>query len=75
MELSKSLATGLIIAASLLGGCASNHTQDQAQAYSQDNGSNAPVVDTSDPVTRSSRLIVKSGTLTGMCWMLISYAQ
>ena len=49
MELSKSLVTGLIIAASLLGGCASNHTQDQAQAYSQDNGSNAPVVDTSDP--------------------------
>ena len=48
MELSKSLVTGLIIAASLLGGCASNHTQDQAQAYSQDNGSNAPVVDTSD---------------------------
>ena len=40
MELSKSLATGLIIAASLLGGCASNHTQDQAQAYSQDAGSN-----------------------------------
>ena len=32
MELSKSLVTGLIIAASLLGGCASNHTQDQAQA-------------------------------------------
>ena len=49
MELSKSLVTGLIIAASLLGGCASNHTQDQAQAYSQDTGSNAPVVDTSDP--------------------------
>ena len=39
----------MIIAASLLGGCARNHTQDQAQAYSQDTGSNAPVVDTSDP--------------------------
>ena len=49
MELSKSLATGLIIAASLLGGCASNHTQDQAQAYSQDTGASAAVVDTSDP--------------------------
>ena len=48
MELSKSLATGLIIAASLLGGCASNHTQDQAQAYSQDTGASAAVVDTSN---------------------------
>ncbi len=45
MDLSKSLAVGLIIAASFLGGCASNHTQEQAQGAT----SNAAVVDTSDP--------------------------
>ena len=31
MELSKSLATGLIIAASLLGGCAINNVKEQAE--------------------------------------------
>lgn len=45
MDLSKSLAIGLIIAASFLGGCASNHTQEQAQGTT----ANAEVVDTSDP--------------------------
>ena len=45
MDLSKSLAIGLIIAASFLGGCASNHTQEQAQGTT----TNAAVVDTSDP--------------------------
>lgn len=45
MDLSKSLAIGLIIAASFLGGCASNHTQEQAQGTT----ANAAVVDTSDP--------------------------
>lgn len=45
MDLSKSLAIGLIIAASFLGGCASNHTQEQAQGAA----ANAAVVDTSDP--------------------------
>ena len=45
MELSKSLVIGLIVAASFLGGCASNHTQEQAEGAS----ANAAVVDTSDP--------------------------
>lgn len=45
MDLSKSLAIGLIIAASCLGGCASNHSQEQAQGAT----ANAAVVDTSDP--------------------------
>lgn len=45
MDLSKSLAIGLIIAASFLGGCASNHSQEQAQGET----ANAAVVDTSDP--------------------------
>ena len=45
MELSKSLVIGLIVAASFLGGCASNHTQEQAEGA----GANAAVVDTSDP--------------------------
>lgn len=47
MDLSKSLATGLIIAASILGGCATNDAQSQAQ--SQEAKTNAAVVDTSDP--------------------------
>ena len=45
MDLSKSLATGLIIAAGFLGGCATN----DAQSQSQEAKSNAAVVDTSDP--------------------------
>ena len=45
MELSKSLVIGLIVAASFLGGCESNHTQEQAEGAS----ANAAVVDTSDP--------------------------
>jgi len=45
MDLSKSLAIGLIIAASFLGGCASNHSQEQTQGAT----ANAAVVDTSDP--------------------------
>jgi len=53
MDLSKSLAAGLILAVSLLGGCASNHAQEQAdekaQTYSQGSGANEAVVDTSDP--------------------------
>lgn len=47
MDLSKSLAIGLIIAASVLGGCASNDMQNQAQAQSQ--GTSSAVVDSSDP--------------------------
>ena len=45
MDLSKSLATGLIIAAGFLGGCATN----DAQSQSQEAKSNTAVVDTSDP--------------------------
>ncbi len=45
MDMSKSLITGLIIACSFLGGCASNKVQDQAAASQ----SNKEVVDTSDP--------------------------
>lgn len=44
MDLSKSLATGLIIAAGFLGGCATNDAQSQSQAAK----SNTAVVDTSD---------------------------
>ncbi len=47
MDLSKSLAIGFIIAASVLGGCASNDVQNQAQAQSQ--GTSSAVVDSSDP--------------------------
>ena len=45
MDLSKSLATGLIIAAGFLGGCATN----DAQSQSQEAKTNTAVVDTSDP--------------------------
>ncbi|WP_334057310.1 MlaA family lipoprotein [Alteromonas sp. S005] len=45
MDLSKSLATGLIIAAGFLGGCATNDAQSQLQEAK----TNTAVVDTSDP--------------------------
>ncbi|APE01120.1 surface lipoprotein [Alteromonas mediterranea] len=45
MDLSKSLIAGLIIAASFLGGCASNSAQEQADVAR----TNSAAVDTSDP--------------------------
>ncbi len=45
MEISKSLIAGLIIASSILSGCASNNAQQQADASK----GNTAVVDTSDP--------------------------
>lgn len=45
MEISKSLIAGLIIASSILSGCASNNAQQQADASK----ANTAVVDTSDP--------------------------
>ncbi|MAI63352.1 MAG: surface lipoprotein [Alteromonas sp.] len=48
MDFSKSLALGLILATSFLGGCASNDAHTQAQAELQGAEANA-AVDTSDP--------------------------